>query len=204
MVNLRNIVLNNCMKLISNTHTDYNEDKLEIIRYGLESIFILITKVTVILLIATFLHLLKEVVIFMCIYTLIRMPSFGLHATKSWMCWISSGLIFLGVPIICNMFALSNTIKAIICAICICRIYKNAPADTYKRPIINKKRREKYKFKSTVTAVVMSFLSLFVNNMFVSNCFILALVVQCFIISPYIYRVFNLPYDNYKQYEMAK
>lgn len=204
MVNLRNIVLNNCMKLISNTHTDYNEDKLEIIRYGLESIFILITKVTVILLIATFLHLLKEVVIFMCIYTLIRMPSFGLHATKSWMCWISSSLIFLGVPIICNMFALSNTIKAIICAICICRIYKNAPADTYKRPIINKKRREKYKFKSTVTAVVMSFLSLFVNNMFVSNCFILALVVQCFIISPYIYRVFNLPYDNYKQYEMAK
>lgn len=192
------------MKLISNNHTDYDEEKLSIIKYGLESIFILITKVTVILLMAAFLHLLKEAIIFMCIYTFIRMPSFGLHATKSWMCWISSSLIFLGVPFICNNIAIPNTIKAIICAICICRIFKNAPADTYKRPIINKKRREKYKIKSTLTAVVMSFLSLFVKSMFISNCFMFALVVQCFIISPYVYKAFNLPYDNYKRYQMVE
>lgn len=198
---MKNLVLNGCIKLISNTNKEYDQEKLSIIRYGLESIYILLTKLVFIFVVSIFLHIFKEVVIFLLIYNIIRTPSFGLHATKSWMCWIASTIIFIGVPLICKHVEISCIQRAVICSICILRVYKNAPADTYKRPIISKTRRERFKLISTLMAIIMSFSSIFINDMFLANAFMFALVVQCFMISPYVYKAFKLPYDNYKNYQ---
>ena len=104
---MKNLVLNGCIKLISNTNKEYDQEKLSIIRYGLESIYILLTKLVFIFVVSIFLHIFKEVVIFLLIYNIIRTPSFGLHATKSWMCWIASTIIFIGVPLICKHVEIS-------------------------------------------------------------------------------------------------
>ena len=79
--------------------------------------------------------------------------------------------------------------------------FKNAPADTHKRPIVSIKRRRTYKVISTLLAIIFVILSLIIENRFLSNSLIMALVVQSFIISPTIYKLFNLPYDNYKNYQ---
>ena len=77
---------------------------------------------------------------------------------------------------------------------------KNAPADTKKRPIVNKKRRLIYKIISTILTIIFGITSIIIKNNFVSNCLLMAIVMQNLMISPLTYKLFNLPYDNYKTF----
>lgn len=196
---MKKIIVNFLIKSIKKKN--YSDEKLEIIKYGLESIYILISKTIIIFLIAYILGIFKEVLIFSLIYNIIRMPSFGLHATKSWICLVSSTFIFIIAPYLCNIYISNILVRAVIGIICILFIYKNAPADTYKRPIISKKRRKIYKLVSTFLAITMVGLSLIININFIKNSLIMALVIQCFMISPFVYSIFDLPYNNYKNME---
>lgn len=196
---MKNKLLENCISYIKQNNPDYSEEKFLEIRYGLESIYILITKTITILTIALCFNILKEVIIFTLIYNIIRMPSFGLHATKSWMCFLSSALIFIITPYICATQEFSFAFKGIAGLITILLIIKNAPADTYKRPIVNPVRRRNYKIISTTLAITMIILCLTIKNSFLSNCFVFALIIQCAMISPIVYKLFHLPYNNYKQ-----
>lgn len=192
--------INMAMKIINKHNTNYSATKMEEIKYGLEGVYILVTKTILIFTVAYFLNLATELLIFILVYNLIRMPSFGLHATTSSICLFSSYFIFLLAPYACKIIDLSLLLKAVIGITCILLIFKNAPADTYKRPIINVRRREIYKFISTLIAISFTFLAVVSVSTFLSNIFIIALVVQCFMISPMTYKIFNLPYNNYKKY----
>lgn len=199
VVIMRNLIIDNSLSFIKR-NCSYDDVKLAEIKYGLEAIYILITKSIIIFTLSFILGIFKEVVIFTLLYSLIRMFSFGLHATKSWICLVSSLITFVTIPFICKYIDINIYLKTILNIISIILIYKNAPADTYKRPIINKKRRERYKFISTFIAIIMSFMSLVIRDNFLSNSLMFATVVQNFMISPYIYKLFKLPYDNYKKY----
>lgn len=190
------------MNFIKKYNPETTDSQLEIIQYGLEGLYLTITKLIIILLLSYILNIWKEVIIFLIIYNMIRTTSFGLHATKSWICLLSSTCIFLGVPIICLLCNFSNYIKLIIGVFNILLMMKNAPADTYKRPIVSKTRRMVYKILSTVLSIVMVIFSILIPDQFMANCFLFALVVQNFMISPTIYRIFKLPYANYKNYEV--
>lgn len=196
---MKKIIMNYTMNIIKK-NGNYDEDKLAIIRYGLEGLYLTISKIVVIFLLAYILNILKEVIIFLLIYNVIRTTSFGLHATKSWICLLSSTLIFICFPFICKYIYLTNNIRVILGLILTLFIYKNSPADTHKRPIVNPKRRLFFKYTSTFIAIIFIFCSIFINNNFISNCFIFSLFVQTFMISPSVYKLFNLPYNNYLTY----
>lgn len=193
---MKNFIINKCMNYIKN-NTDYDKTKLAEIKYGLEGIYLTFTKIIVILIVAFILRIEKEMIIFMLIYNFIRMPSFGLHATKSWICLLSSTILFIGVPYLCIILTMPMFLKIIIGIVGICLMFKNAPADTKKRPIISKKRRKIYKLISTLLAIIFVLISTIVKDNFFSNCFLLALVMQNFMISPVVYKIFRLPYNNY-------
>ena len=197
---MKELVINGSMSHIKKSNPDFDQEKLEVIQYGLEGLYILITKTTIIFIIAALLGIVKELIVFALIYNFIRMPSFGLHATKSWICLVSSLTIFIGSAFICTLITIPINIKIILGIILIFFIYKNSPADTEKRPIINPKRRLIYKLLSTGIAIIFVTLAIIIPNNFLNNCFIFSLLVQCFMISPTIYKLFNLPYDNYKNY----
>lgn len=198
---MRSWIIRKCMDMIRDTKS-FNQTKLEEIEYGLTGIYILITKSIIIFGIAMILGVFKELLIFLIFYNMIRMPSFGLHATKSWICLVSSMVLFLSGLYISLYIYIPIFIKIILGIYCIIRIYQNAPADTHKRPIINKKRREIYKTISTIIAIVFVYSSLLVSSSFISNCLICSLCIQTGMISPYIYKLFNLPYNNYKTYQL--
>lgn len=193
-------IINSIMKFIKN-NGNYDEIKLAEIKYGLEGLYLTITKLIVIFGLAILLNILKEVLIFLLIYNVIRTTSFGLHATKSWICLLSSTLIFIIVPLICKFVYLNIYIKIILGIILIILFYKNAPADTKKRPIVNPKRRLFFKYISVIITIIFIGLSIYLKNNFMSNCFILSLVVQAFLISPLVYKIFRLPYNNYLNYK---
>ena len=193
---MKNFVVNSIIKFIQK-YKKYSNDKIIIIRYGLEGIYLTISKTIVILLIAFLLGYLWESVIFTMIFGLLRTFSYGLHAKKSWMCWLSSITLFIIIPIIAKEVIIYKYIRMIICFFGVLLIFKNSPADTYKRPIINKKRRIKLKYISTIIAIIYSILCLLLDNHFICNCFIYSILLQNVLISKYTYKLFNLPYNNY-------
>ncbi|MDD3392202.1 MAG: accessory gene regulator B family protein [Bacilli bacterium] len=196
---MRNFVINNLMIFVKNNNT-YNDVKLAEIKYGLEAIYLLFSKSIIIFSLAIILGIFKEFLIFAVFYNIIRMPSFGLHATKSWICLVSSSLIFILAPYLCIYINIDIFLKSFLGIVNIILIYKNAPADTHKKPIINSKRRLCYKYISVLLAITFSFTAVITNNSLISNTLLLSLVVQNFMISPYIYRLFHLPYNNYLTY----
>lgn len=199
---MKELVVGCSMDLIKKQYPQYNEVKLAEIKYGLASIYITISKTIVICAIAYILGILKELIIFTVIYNIIRMPSFGMHATKSWVCLVSSTLIFIGSTYLCSIVVITLLPKIILGIVGVLLIFKNSPADTKKKPIVNPKRRLAYKIISTVIAIIFVILSIIIPDNFLSNSFIFALIIQCFMTSKAIYKLFGLPYDNYKNYQL--
>lgn len=178
-------------------NTNYDEIKIKEIEYGLVSIYLTISKILVILILSLLLGILKEVVIFMIFFNILRTTGFGLHATKSWICLISSTSIFIIIPLLCKFLTINIYLKIFIGIIGIILMTKNAPADTKKRPIINKKRRLILKLISTFLAITFTISAIIIKNNFLSNCLIFALILEICLISPFIYKIFKLPYNNH-------
>lgn len=199
---MKNKVVGSVMNIIKNENK-YDEVKLAEIKYGLEGLYLTITKLIFIFTLAIVLNIFKEMIIFLLIYNVMRTFSFGLHATKSWICLISSTIIFIMCPIICEKVVISIPFKVVLGIVLIFLYFKNAPADTKKRPIVNPKRRLFFKFTSTILAILFVFLSILIKDNFISNCFIVGLLVQAFLISPIVYKFFKLPYNNYLTYNLS-
>ena len=196
---MKNFVIDNCMNIIKN-NTDYNKTKLAEIKYGLEGIYLTITKLIIISLLALMLGIFKELIIFLIIYNIMRSPSFGIHASKSWICLISSTISFIGLPLLMKTVTLNITTKLIIGIISIIGITLFSPADTHKRPIVNKKRRRTYKILSSLISITYIILSIIIKDNYISNSFFYATILQNIIISPITYKLFKMPYNNYKTY----
>jgi len=197
---MKDLVISNSLNLIRNNKPEYSDEKIDEIEYGLVGLYLMISKTIIICGISIILGIFKELIIFTLIYNVIRMPSFGLHASSSKICLIASTIMFIGLSYINTIIVIPVNIKIILGIIGIILIFKNSPADTEKRPIVNSKRRMVYKFISTIIAIIFVVLSVVVTNNLLSNCFLFALLLQCFMTAPSIYKLFGMPYDNYKTY----
>lgn len=200
---MKDYIINNTINFICK-YNSYDETKLEELKYGLVSVYLLISKLIVIIIISALLGILKEMIIFTLLYIPIRAVSFGLHTSKSWICLLFSILLFVGFPTASIVIEFPIYLKIVMCIFFILLMYKNSPADTHKRPIINPKRRIFFKYSSVIITIIYSFLILFINNNFISNCLIFSLLMQNLIISPIVYKLFKMPYDNYKNYIWVK
>lgn len=197
---MKEIILNHSIKLVKQYNPEFDQDKLSEVRYGIEATYMSITKVVVILLASLLLGIFKESVIILLLFNILRMPGYGLHATKSWMCWISSSIVFIGAPIMCKYLVVSKTILLIIAVVCIIHFILFAPADTYKRPLIKKKKRLFLKIATIVFGIAYIVLIIYINNQFIINALTVALMIEATLISPLTYKLFKLSYNNYKNY----
>lgn len=185
---------------IQKKYPEYDKVKLEEMRYNLEGFYLSISKLILIAIVAIILGIFKEMLIMLVAFNILRSTGFGLHATKSWICLLSSSIVFLLFPSIAKMISISLIIKIALGILSILLIYIYAPADTKKRPIIKKVRREQYKFKTTIKCIVLVFLSLIIKDRIVSNLIIFGIWAEVVVILPITYKIFNLTYNNYKTY----
>ncbi len=197
---MREAVLNKLMSF-SNDGT-YSNDELERMRYGLEAVYIFVTKSIVVFTISYFMGLLKSTAIFLIAYGLIRSFACGIHAKKSWVCLLFSGLLFIGLPYLCSILELNNYLRLAINLFSFICIYRYAPADTKKRPIVNKKKRIFLKIISVIISLVYISLSFILEDAFLCNTFIIALFLESIMILPLTYKISNAEYANYKKYNM--
>lgn len=198
---MKAVFINNSMSLIKKYYPEYSDVKLEELKYGLLGLYLLITKSIIIFGIAIFLDIFKELLIFTIIYNILRAPSFGMHASKSWICLVASTTIFILSTYLSVNVLIPINVKIILGIIGTILIFKNSPADTKKRPIVSPRRRKIYKYISTVIAIFFTIASIIISDNFLSNSFILALLIQCVFTSPTMYKICGEPYDNYKSYQ---
>ena len=189
--------------MVREIYPDYDNDKLDEIRYGLEATYLSITKLVVILGISLLLGIFKESAILLVLFNFLRLTGFGLHATKSWMCWVSSSITFLLVPFFCKSLVLPNYVLVAISVVCLINFLLYAPADTVKRPLIHKKRRLLYKVCTVLIASLYTVLIFITKDTFLQNSLASAMLIEGALINPYIYKLFNLPYNNYKNYVIS-
>lgn len=197
---MKNAIINSSMKILENNFPDYDETKLAELRYGLEGFYMLITKLVVIFGAAFVLGIFKEAIILLLLFNVLRLTGFGLHASKSWMCWISSSLVFLVCPYLCIHLSIPLYILVTIASICWIIFLLYAPADTKNRPLVNEKKRKRYKYITLVSGAIYIALLFLIKNTFLQNALVCAMIIQSVLIHPMVYKLFRLPYNNYKSY----
>lgn len=193
-------LLNSIRIAIKKQYPSYSDDKMDEIMYGIEGIYLTITKTIVIFILAFILKIAKELLFLLITFNFIRMFAFGMHANKSWICLVFSSLLFLGGAFLSKYIVLDKVVLYLLYLIVIIIIAIYSPADTVKRPLINKKRRIKFKILSVIIAITYLIITLLIKDNMLINILIFGLIIECILILPITYKVFKMPYKNYKSY----
>ena len=199
---MKKLIINKCMELVTTYNKDLSQRDIDKIKYGLEGLYLTITKLIFIIIVSIILGIWKETLLLIFIFNGIRLTAFGIHAKRSIDCLISSTLFFILFPIICIKFSIPLIVKVILFIPLTVLIGIFAPADTEKRPLINKKKRKIYKMLSIMISIIYMTIAIVIKDNTLSNCFIFAIVIQIIIMLPITYKIFGVSYNNYKNYEV--
>ena len=199
---MKKLIINKCMELVTTYNKDLSQRDIDKIKYGLEGLYLTITKLIFIIIVSIILGIWKETLLLILIFNGIRLTGFGVHAKRSIDCLISSTLIFVLFPIICIKLTIPLIVKIILFIPLTVLIGIFAPADTEKRPLINKKKRKIYKILSIIISIIYMTIAIVIKDNTLSNCFIFAIVIQIIIMLPITYKIFGVSYNNYKTYEV--
>lgn len=186
---------------IARRNKEYSDEDVEVMRYALEGIYLTFTKILVITLIACLLGLFKEYMWFVILYTPLRSVSFGWHANITKECWVVSILSFILIPYIFSIITINEITKIILLTFSILVFALYSPADTKKRPIVNKKRRLLFKVVSLIITLVYCCYS-FKHSNLIGNLMIASLLYQSLLINPLIYKITHQEFNNYKAYNL--
>ncbi|MFA5602381.1 MAG: accessory gene regulator B family protein [Bacilli bacterium] len=191
--------LNKSINNIKNSYPNYSETKIEEIRYGLEAVYLTITKLIIILIISCFLGIIKDVLILLLLFGGIRNFAYGIHASKSLICLLASSTIFMGVPYLAREITLPPHTMLGMAFICIVLYFIYAPADTEKRPLVNEKKRLLFKLITTFIVICYTVILLLINDNYYKNLILFAMIMELLMILPITYKMFGEPYNNYKK-----
>lgn len=192
--------LNSIRNSIKKQYPNYSNDKIDEIMYGVEGIYLTITKTIIIFALAFLFKIAKELLFLLIAFNFIRLFAFGMHANNSIACLIFSSLMFIGGAFICKYVTISKPVLYALYLFSLIIISIYSPADTVKRPLIKKKKRIRFKILSIITVIVFATISLFIKDNQIINYLIIGLLIECILISPITYKIFKMPYKNYKNY----
>ncbi len=196
---MKEVFLNHTINFIASNQKKLSEEEKEKLSYGLEGLYLSITKLIIIFLIALVLGFIKEFFITLILFNIIRFPGFGFHASKSIVCLISSTILILGLPYLFTRIEVGPIVKIILCFISVVTFILCAPADTWKRPLTNKRKRIIRKVCACSLAILYSVIIIYFDGKEFSNLFLAALVIEAVLVSPLLYLIFKEPYRNYKK-----
>lgn len=194
-------------KIIINKLTDFiihnkkcDDKDIKIYRYGLEALYNLVTKTIVILIITHFTKSTKECLLFILFYTFLRIFSYGLHASSSLTCWITTLPIYVGGSLLIKYLTAPKNVVIALWIIYILFVILWAPADTKKRPLIREKRRKLLKIESLIITIIYLLLIIFIKNKEILNAIFFSMILEGICICPLTYKITNSPFNNYITY----
>lgn len=172
-------------------------DEESIIRYGIQIVYYNSSKFAVILLAALFLGIISEVCTVFIIMATIRSFAFGFHADSSLSCVLLTFINIFGV-VYFSLLEISPLIKMILSLVAFILFTVYAPADTEERPLVDCRKRKKFKITIIIIWVTYVILACFVEEQ-LSNIIVLSLFFMAFNTCPILYILFKKEYNNYEK-----
>lgn len=185
---------------------EIDNERAEIINYGLQILLGEIPKIFIMLGIAYILGVFKLSLITFLILLPYRGASGGFHLKTHIGCIISTCTFYCGVALLSKNIILDDIVKYFfvifvsIFGIIMVKLY--APADTEEVPIISKKIRKQKQLLSYVFLIIGLVISLIIKNNIISNIIIFGYLAQTIMITRFAYKITNSKY-GYEVYENA-
>ena len=186
---------------------DIDDEKAEIITYGIELIIGEIPKIFLLFVLSFILGIGWYTVFAYVALIPYRASSGGFHLKTHVGCIIGSSVFYYGIVYLSKFIILNLIQKYIIIVIAlifgVIMVSLYAPADTENIPIISKKERKRKKVLSYITLVLTLIVSIFIKDSIISNILIFGIIIQSFMISRLAYLLTNNKY-GYKVYQQKE
>ena len=183
---------------------EIDDERAEVINYGLQILVGEVPKTFIMLAIAYLLGVFKLTLITFLILMPYRTFSGGFHLKTHIGCIVTTCLFYCGTALLAKYIAFNEISKYIITialgifGIIMIKLY--APADTENVPILSKKVRQQKQVLSYITFIVGLAVALIIKNNIFSNIIIFGYLMQTCMITKLAYRLTNNKY-GYEVYE---
>ena len=183
---------------------DVDDERAEVINYGLQILLGEVPKIFIMLLIAYLLGVFKLSLITFLILMPYRGASGGFHLKTHIGCIISTTTFYCGIAFLSQSIILDDITKYFLAiavgvfGIIMIKLY--APADTEDVPIISKKVRKQKQVLSYISFIIGLVIAVCIKNNVISNIIIFGYFVQTCMITRLAYKITNNKY-GYELYE---
>lgn len=185
--------------LIKNNACD--DKQINIFRYTLESLYSFITKTGVVLLLSIIFKTFAITLLTILLYSFLRGFAFGIHASKNIYCWMITLTIYIFGPLLIKYFIFPIEFIYLSFGIGLLALLLWAPADTPSRPLLDKKKRRMNKIFAVTLSIIFILTSFYFNNANYYEIVSFLLLLETICICPLTYKLFKIPYRNYKNYK---
>ena len=179
---------------------EVDDERAEIIMYGLQNIIGELPKGIIILIIAYLLGIFKLTLISILIIAPYRCVSGGVHMKTHIGCIIYTLILYSGSALIGKYVILSGSVKYIIAFIvwifCMIMIKLYAPADTENVPILRKQERKQKQIFSYIILTVEFIIALTINNPIITSIIIFGDLIQTLTITRLAYNITDNKYGH--------
>jgi len=182
---------------------EINDERAEVINYGLQLLVGELPKTFIILFVAWLFRVLDLTLLAVVIVTPYRAVVGGAHFKTHLGCVLATSLFYIGNAILSKYVILGQTVQYILTCVvwgfAIVMISLYAPADTEDVPILRKKERKIKKILSYIIMSMMLILSLIIKNTVISNMFLFGAILQTIAITRIMYKIAGNRY-GYEEY----
>ena len=192
---------------IKKENPEMDEERAEIINYGMHLVIGEIPKMFVFLLIAYLLGILKLFIIGFLVMLPYRSVSGGFHLKTHIGCIVGTTVFYCGNVYLSQYVVIQPEIAryifilgAWIFGMIMVKLY--APADTENVPIISKKERRKKQILSYIMLSISLIVAVFIKDITISNLIVYGSIIQSISITRLAYKLTNNKY-GYELYETA-
>ncbi|MCI8272530.1 MAG: accessory gene regulator B family protein [Clostridia bacterium] len=177
---------------------EIDDERAEIIMYGLQNIIGELPKGVIILFIAYLLGILKLTLIAVLIIAPYRVFSGGVHMKSHLGCIVATLIIYSGSALIGKYVVLLGTVKygtALLTWIfCMIMIKLYAPADTENVPILRKKERKQKQIFSYIILTIEFVIAITINNPTITSIIIFGDLIQTITLTRFVYKITDNKY----------
>ena len=186
---------------------DVDDERAEVINYGLQLAIGEIPKTFIILFVAWLAGVLDLTLISILIITPYRAMVGGAHFKTHVKCVLATSIFYIGTALLSKYIVLSRMIRIMLTAtiwiFAVIMISWYAPADTEDVPILRKKERKAKKIISYIIMTLMLTISLVIKNSIISNIFLFGTLFQTISITRVMYKIAHNKY-GYEEYVRNK
>jgi len=179
---------------------EVDDERAEIIMYGLQNIIGEMPKGIIILIIAYFLGIFKLTLMSVLIVAPYRCFSGGVHMKTHIGCIIYTLILYSGSALLGKYIVLSGIVKYIavfvVWTFCMIMVKLYAPADTENVPILQKKERKKKQIFSYIILTVEFVIAIFITNPVISGIIIFGDLIQTLTITRLAYKLTDNKYGH--------